>query len=108
MWNLNPRFKLAWRGRPRPAYFEPPIGQGRAHYPLALILRRCGDDLTRENVMKQATNLKNVVPDLALPGMSISTSPTDYRLNKQLQMMKFDGDRWIGFGPIIDASKSGS
>jgi ABC-type branched-subunit amino acid transport system substrate-binding protein len=72
------------------------------------ILKRCGDDLTRENVMKQATSLKNVVTDLALPGMSISTSPTDYRLNKQLQMMKFDGERWIGFGPIIEAGKNGS
>jgi ABC-type branched-subunit amino acid transport system substrate-binding protein len=72
------------------------------------ILKRCGDDLTRENVMKQATSLKNVVPDLALPGMSVSTSPTDYRLNKQLQMMRFDGERWIGFGPIIEAGKSGS
>jgi branched-chain amino acid transport system substrate-binding protein len=59
-------------------------------------------------VMKQATSLKNVVTDLALPGMSISTAPNDYRLNKQLQMMKFDGDRWVGFGPIIEASKSGS
>ena len=60
------------------------------------ILKRCGDDLTRENVMKQATTLKNVVTDLALPGMSVNTSPTDYRLNKQLQMMKFDGERWVG------------
>ena len=75
---------------------------------LVEILKRCGDDLTRDNVMKQATSLKGVVTDLALPGMSINTSPTDYRLNKQLQMMKFDGDRWIGFGPIIEAGKSGS
>jgi branched-chain amino acid transport system substrate-binding protein len=75
---------------------------------LVEILKRSGDDLTRENVMKQATSLKNVVTDLALPGMSISTSPTDYRLNKQLQMMKFDGERWIGFGPIIEAGKGGS
>ena len=75
---------------------------------LVEILKRCGDDLTRENVMKQATNLKGIVTDLALPGMSINTAPTDYRLNKQLQMMRFDGERWIGFGPIIDASKSGS
>ena len=75
---------------------------------LVEILKRCGDDLTRDNVLKQATSLKNVVTDLALPGMSISTAPNDYRLNKQLQMMKFDGDRWVGFGPIIEAGKSGS
>src|SRR5438045_577672 len=58
------------------------------------VLKRCGDDLTRENVMKQATSLKGLVVDLALPGMSGSTSPTDYRVNKQLQMMKFNGERW--------------
>jgi branched-chain amino acid transport system substrate-binding protein len=75
---------------------------------LVEILKRCGDDLTRDNVMKQATSLKNVVTDLALPGMSISTAPNDYRLNKQLQMMKFDGERWVGFGPIIEAGKGGS
>jgi hypothetical protein len=72
------------------------------------ILKRCGDNLTRENVMKQATSLKGVVLDLALPGITVNSSPTDYRLNKQLQMMKFDGERWIGFGPIIEAGKDGS
>jgi branched-chain amino acid transport system substrate-binding protein len=70
---------------------------------LVEILKRCGDNLTRENVMKQATSLKGVVTDLALPGMSINTAPNDYRLNKQLQMMRFDGERWVGFGPIIEA-----
>jgi ABC-type branched-subunit amino acid transport system substrate-binding protein len=75
---------------------------------LVEILKRCGDDLTRENVMKQTTSLKGVVLDLALPGITINSSPTDYRLNKQLQMMKFDGERWIGFGPIIEAGKGGS
>lgn len=75
---------------------------------LVEILKRCGDNLTRENVMKQTTSLKGVVLDLALPGITINSSPTDYRLNKQLQMMKFDGERWIGFGPIIEATKQGS
>src|ERR1700694_5265147 len=58
------------------------------------VLTRCGDDLTRENVMKQATSLKDVHIDLSLPGIVGSTSPTDYRVNKQLQMMKFNGERW--------------
>jgi hypothetical protein len=66
------------------------------------VLQQCGDDLTRENVMKQATSLKNVVIDLALPGIVANTSPTDYRVNKQLQMMKFNGERWELFGPIIE------
>jgi branched-chain amino acid transport system substrate-binding protein len=66
------------------------------------VLQQCGDDLTRENVMKQATSLKNVVIDLALPGIVANTSPTDYRVNKQLQMMKFNGERWELFGPILE------
>jgi branched-chain amino acid transport system substrate-binding protein len=69
---------------------------------LVQVLKQCGDDLTRENVMKQATSLKNVVIDLALPGVVGNTSPTDYRVNKQLQMMKFNGERWELFGPILE------
>jgi ABC-type branched-subunit amino acid transport system substrate-binding protein len=69
---------------------------------LITILTQCGDDLTRDNVMKQAANLKNVTGDLSLPGMVVNTSPTDYRVNKQLQMMKFNGERWELFGPIIE------
>jgi branched-chain amino acid transport system substrate-binding protein len=65
------------------------------------VLKRCGDDLTRDNVMRQATSLKDIVGDLSLPGMAINTSPTDYRVNKQLQMMRFNGERWELFGPII-------
>src|SRR5690348_1878440 len=72
------------------------------------VLKQCGDDLTRENVMKQATSLKNVQLDLSLPGIVNTTSPTDYRVNKQLQMMKFNGERWELFGPILeDTSAAG-
>jgi ABC-type branched-subunit amino acid transport system substrate-binding protein len=63
------------------------------------VLKQCGDNLTRENVMKQATSLKNVQLDLSLPGIVANTTPTDYRVNKQLQMMKFNGERWEPFGP---------
>src|SRR6266478_709706 len=66
------------------------------------VLQLCGDNLTRENVMKQATSLKNVQLDLSLPGISNSTSPTDYRVNKQLQMERFNGERWELFGPILE------
>jgi ABC-type branched-subunit amino acid transport system substrate-binding protein len=66
------------------------------------VLKQCGDDLTRENVMKQAASLKDVVLDLSLPGMKVNTSPTDYRVNKQLQMQKFNGERWELFGPILE------
>jgi ABC-type branched-subunit amino acid transport system substrate-binding protein len=75
---------------------------------LVHVLKQCGDDLTRENVMKQATSLKDVVSDTALPGIKANTSPTDYRVNKQLQMMKFNGERWELFGPILeDAGPAG-
>jgi ABC-type branched-subunit amino acid transport system substrate-binding protein len=69
---------------------------------LAQVLRQCGDDLTRANIMRQAANIKGFVPSLALPGLSITTSPTDYRINKQMQMMKFNGERWELFGPVIE------
>jgi hypothetical protein len=52
--------------------------------------------------MKQATSLKNVQLDLALPGILANTTATDYRVNKQLQMMKFNGERWELFGPILE------
>ena len=68
---------------------------------LVQILGQCGDDLTRANIMKQATNIKGYVADLALPGMTVSTEPDDWRINKQFQMMKFDGQRWVLFGPIL-------
>jgi branched-chain amino acid transport system substrate-binding protein len=66
------------------------------------VLKQCGDDLTRENVLRQATNLKNVQLDLSLPGIVGNTTPNDYRVNKQLQMMKFNGERWELFGPILE------
>jgi len=68
---------------------------------LETVLRQCGDDLTRENVMKQAASLKNVSLDISLPGITISTTPTDYRVVKQLQMIRFKGEGWESFGPII-------
>jgi branched-chain amino acid transport system substrate-binding protein len=74
---------------------------------LVHILRQCGDELTRANIMRQATSIKGFVPDLGLPGMSVTTSADDYRINKQFQMMKFDGQRWVLFGPIVtDAFKT--
>jgi ABC-type branched-subunit amino acid transport system substrate-binding protein len=68
---------------------------------LVQILQQCGDDLTRANIMRQATNIKGYVADLALPGMTTTTEPDDWRINKQFQMMKFDGQRWVLFGPIL-------
>jgi branched-chain amino acid transport system substrate-binding protein len=68
---------------------------------LVQILKLCGDDLTRENVMKQAGNLKQVELPLLLPGIRVNTSPTDYDPIEQLQLMRFDGKEWVRFGEVI-------
>ncbi|MBR0689786.1 ABC transporter substrate-binding protein [Bradyrhizobium manausense] len=78
-------------------------GYGTAQL-LVHVLKQCGDNLTRENVMKQAASLKDFTTDVALPGIKANTSATDYRVNKQLQMMKFNGERWELFGPILEDS----
>jgi len=70
---------------------------------LVKVLQMCGDDLTRENVMKQAASLKDFEPDTLLPGIKINTSPTDFAPIEQLQMMRFKGEKWELFGDIISA-----
>jgi ABC-type branched-subunit amino acid transport system substrate-binding protein len=65
------------------------------------VLKQCGDDLTRENVMRQAANLKNLQLPMLLPGIKINTSPTDYYPIKQVQLMKFDGRQWVRFGEVL-------
>src|SRR5580692_10617666 len=65
------------------------------------VLQMCGDDLTRANIMKQAASLKNFTPDTLLPGVTINTSATDFAPIKQLQMMRFKGEKWELFGDII-------
>jgi branched-chain amino acid transport system substrate-binding protein len=67
---------------------------------LVEVLRRCGDDLSRENVMQQAEHLDLVLPML-LPGIRITTSPTDFRPIKELRLQRFDGRHWQLFGDII-------
>jgi branched-chain amino acid transport system substrate-binding protein len=70
------------------------------------VLEMCGDNLTRENVMKQAANLKDFVPDTLLPGISINTSPTDFAPIEQLQMIRFKGEKWDLFGDVISGELS--
>ncbi len=64
-------------------------------------LKQAGDNLTRENVMKQAANLKDLQLEMALPGIKINTSPTDFYPFDQMQTMQFDGQAWKRFGPVI-------
>jgi branched-chain amino acid transport system substrate-binding protein len=70
------------------------------------VLKQCGDELTRENVMKQAASLKNYAPDMLLPGITINTSATDFAPIKQLQMERFKGEKWELFGEIISSELS--
>ena len=70
------------------------------------VLQMCGDNLTRENVMKQAASLKEFAPDTVLPGVTISTSATDFAPIEQLQMMRFKGEKWELFGDIISGELS--
>jgi len=70
------------------------------------VLEMCGDNLTRENVMKQAASLKDFAPDTMLPGIKINTSPTDFAPIEQLQMMRFKGEKWDLFGDVISGELS--
>jgi branched-chain amino acid transport system substrate-binding protein len=65
------------------------------------VLKQCGDELTRANVMKQATNLKDFELGLLLPGIKINTSPTDYFPIEQMQMSRFNGQHGELFGAPI-------
>ncbi len=67
---------------------------------LVQVLTQCGDDLTRGNVMAQAANLKHFTVDQLLPGITVNTSPTDFHPLEQLQMMRFEGEKWVLFGPV--------
>jgi branched-chain amino acid transport system substrate-binding protein len=68
---------------------------------LVQVLKRCGDELTRENVMRQAANLKDFELALLLPGIRINTSTTDYYPVEQMQMSRFNGEHGVLFGPVI-------
>jgi branched-chain amino acid transport system substrate-binding protein len=72
---------------------------------LEQVLRQCKDDLTRENIMRQAANL-NFEISIYLPGTRIKTSPTDFAPLEQLQMMRFKGESWELFGPLMSGEKN--
>ncbi len=74
---------------------------------LVQVLKQCGDNLTRENVMKQAANLKDFRTEALLPGIQINTSATDFAPISQLRLEKFKGERWELFGDVISADVGG-
>ena len=74
---------------------------------MVYVLKNCGDDLTRANVMKQAASIKGLKEDGLLPGIKITTSATDFAPIEQLQLQKLEGDTWHLFGDIISAEVGG-
>jgi ABC-type branched-subunit amino acid transport system substrate-binding protein len=74
---------------------------------LVKVLQMCGDNLTRENVMKQAASLKDFRTEVLLPGIKINTGPNDFAPISSLQLMKFKGEKWELFGDVINADVGG-
>ncbi len=68
---------------------------------LVQVLQQCGDDLTRENVMREAANLHDLQLPMMLPGILINTGPTNFRPIRQMQLQRFDGERWVLFGGVV-------
>jgi branched-chain amino acid transport system substrate-binding protein len=72
------------------------------------VLKQCGDDLTRANVMKEAANLRDLKFGMLLPGIAIDTGPDDFYPIEQMQMQRFDGEHWVPIGPVLSGALGGS
>ena len=108
-WQNTPEYKewLAWMKKYNPsgnvADANNVAGYSYAQTMVA-VLKASGDNLTRENVMKQAASIHNLTQPMLLPGITISTSATDFAPVKQMQTAKFDGTTWQLFGEVISAA----
>lgn len=71
---------------------------------LLQVLTQCGDDLSRENIMKQAASLKNYQSSIVLPGIAINTGPSDFRPIEQMRLVQFDGTAWQPIGDVIESA----
>ena len=98
-------FLKKWYPEANPADAGNAVGYTAAQI-MVMILQHCGSDLTRENLMKQATNLKDVELPLLLPGIKVSYSPTNYAGFHQLRTQRFDGKRWVLFGDVISVASN--
>jgi branched-chain amino acid transport system substrate-binding protein len=78
------------------------VAQGLVH-----VLKACGDDLTRANVMKQAASMRDFEPQGLLPGIKVNTSPTDFAPLSQLRLERFKGETWELFGDVISGDVGG-
>jgi hypothetical protein len=98
-------FLKKWYPEANPADAGNAVGYTAAQL-MIIILQHCGNDLTRENLMKQATNLKDVELPLLLPGIKVSYSPTNYAGFHQLRTQRFDGKGWVLFGDVISVASN--
>jgi branched-chain amino acid transport system substrate-binding protein len=73
---------------------------------LVQVLKQCGDDLSRENVMRQAAALRDYEPSVLMPGIKINTGPEDFRPIKQMRLVQFDGRTWQLIGDVIETAFS--
>jgi branched-chain amino acid transport system substrate-binding protein len=71
---------------------------------LVQVLTQCGDDLSRENIMRQAESLRNYQSPVAFPGITINTGPTDFHPIKQMRLVQFDGNSWQPIGDVIESA----
>jgi len=109
-WDNDPAMN-EWRAFMKAHYPEGNLDDGATVFGYGVakgfeqVLRQCGDNLTRENVMKQAAHL-NFEIGIYLPGVRIKTSATDFAPIEQLQMIKFEGESWELFGPLMSGEKN--
>jgi branched-chain amino acid transport system substrate-binding protein len=109
-WSDDPGMK-EWRDFMAKEYPEGNLNDGANMYAyiaartLVQVLEQCGNDVTSENIMKQAANLKDFVPAQLLPGIKINTGPNDYLLFEQMRLARFDGKTWAALGDVLTAAK---
>jgi ABC-type branched-subunit amino acid transport system substrate-binding protein len=72
---------------------------------MAHVLKQCGNDLSRENIRKQAENVKNFTSGMLLPGIALNTSASDHAPVEQAQLSRFNGKQWVLFGEVLGGSQ---
>jgi branched-chain amino acid transport system substrate-binding protein len=105
-WNNDESMKnwRAWLGKyhAEANAADPLVVQGYTVAELTVeVLKRCGDNLTRENIMKQVSNLQGLQLSMLLPGVQINTTPSDYRIVRKFQFQRFNGTSWERFGELV-------
>jgi branched-chain amino acid transport system substrate-binding protein len=110
-WQGTPEYKdwLAWMKKYNPSANVADANNVYGYsvsQTMVVVLKQCGNNLTRESLMKQAASIHDLKLPMLLPGISVSTSPTDFAPIKQMQLAKFDGNVWKLFGDVISGSGS--